>query len=314
VPGNLGKYIIKKYSTLSTLFTRSINPWYITGFSDAESCFHLAVNKHKTFKSGYSLGAVFKIHLHEKDLALLKKIKKFFGVGEIYTLKKGTIQYQVASVKELKVIINHFNKYPLITSKRSDFILFKQGVELILKKEHLTEEGLRKFLVIKASINKGLSSNLKTAFPGILPAKRPLIENLKIPNQYWLTGLIEGEGCFMIKKLNSLSITGSGVHLCFQVTQHIRDTYLMESLIKFLDCGNIYKAREGVDFRVSSIFDIMEKIIPFLAKYPLQGVKKEDFNIFKKAANLIYNKEHMTPLGLKKIKQLKLNLNNLRSK
>lgn len=105
------------YSTTSGKVSTTINPWFVTGFSDGEGCFHLAVNKHKRFKQGYSLGAVFKIHLHNKDLALLEKLKTYFGVGKIYELKRGTVQFQVSSIEDLKVIISHFDKYPLITSK-----------------------------------------------------------------------------------------------------------------------------------------------------------------------------------------------------
>jgi len=41
-------------------------------------------------------------------------------------------------------------------------------------------EGLIKIVAIKASMNKGLSDELKKAFPTVVPALRPLIENQKI--------------------------------------------------------------------------------------------------------------------------------------
>ncbi len=123
------------------------------------------------------------------------------------------------------------------------------------------------------------------------PTKDP-----EIPHPFWLTGLIDAEGCFMLKKVNT-SVTGSGIHLYFQITQHVRDVVLMEKIKKFLDCGIIYNYKEGVDFRVSKISDIMEKIIPLLEEYPLQGVKFEDYRCFKEAGSLVKNKEHLTPLG-----------------
>jgi hypothetical protein len=240
-----------------------INPWYITGFSDGEGCFHLAVNKHKRFKHGYSLGAVFKIHLHSRDLALLEKIQRYFGVGKIYKLKRGTIQFQVTSIQELKVIIDHFDKFPLVSSKWADYILFKQGVELILNKAHLTQEGIRKFLSLKASMNWGLPESLVATFPDIVAEDRPLKDYNNIPHPFWLTGFIDAEGCFMLKKVNT-SITGAGIHLIFQITQHVRDVVLMEIIMKFLGCGIIYNYREGVDLRVTKISDIMEKLYPCL--------------------------------------------------
>lgn len=71
-------------------------------------------------------------------------------------------------------------KYPLITQKRADFELFKMVIELMNKKQHLTPEGLHKILSLKASINIGLTTELKTAFPNIIPAERPIVEATEI--------------------------------------------------------------------------------------------------------------------------------------
>ena len=65
------------------------------------------------------------------------------------------------------MIIPHFEKYPLITQKLADFLLFKNVVDIINTKEHLTIEGLRKIVSLKASINLGLTDELKGAFPDI---------------------------------------------------------------------------------------------------------------------------------------------------
>ena len=92
------------------------------------------------------------------------------------------LHYRIQSIKELQVIIDHFDKYPLITQKLSDYILFKQAVELIKNKEHLTEEGLHKIVAIKASMNLGLSESLKADFPDVKPVPRPVVLNQKIKN------------------------------------------------------------------------------------------------------------------------------------
>jgi hypothetical protein len=127
----LNNHILKNNSTTLATTTSSLtssealHPWYITGFTDAEGCFHIGINKHNRFKLGYSVEAVFMIHLHQffkkektpegMDLALLTRIKSAFGVGSIYILGKGTIKYKVSSVKELGVILDHIDKYPLLT-------------------------------------------------------------------------------------------------------------------------------------------------------------------------------------------------------
>uniref|UniRef100_UPI0022FD6A36 hypothetical protein n=1 Tax=Drechslerella dactyloides TaxID=74499 RepID=UPI0022FD6A36 len=55
----------------------------------------------------------------------------FKGVGVITKLNEYAIQYRVSSIKDLELIINHFDKYPLITQKWSDYQLFKMAFEKV---------------------------------------------------------------------------------------------------------------------------------------------------------------------------------------
>lgn len=127
----------------------------------------------------------FSISLHLRYLSLLQEIQAYFGgVGRISV---GTnCAYFVSSTKDLiTVIIPHFVKYPLITKKQQgDFLLFKSVVEMVKNKEHLTMKGLHKIVSNKASINLGLTNELKVAFPDIKPALKFLPVNIKIPPPY----------------------------------------------------------------------------------------------------------------------------------
>jgi hypothetical protein len=127
---------------------------------------------------------MFQIHLHAKDLPLLKQIQSFFGVGAIQTIKSSSsVIYRVTNQKELiEIIIPFFDKYPLLTQKRADFELFKSVIILMKNREHRTREGLLKIVNIKASINKGLSNTLIESFPNVLPVNRPRIETTEIPD------------------------------------------------------------------------------------------------------------------------------------
>lgn len=64
------------------------------------------------------------ITFHAKDLELLKAINKFFKVGTISIVSGKFVQYRARSRKELLEIIDHFNKYPLQTSKVINFAYF----------------------------------------------------------------------------------------------------------------------------------------------------------------------------------------------
>jgi hypothetical protein len=101
------------------------------------------------------------------------------GVGYIANQGKYGILYQVTSLQDLtNVIIPHFEKYPLITQKKADFELFKRVVDIMNRKGHLTSDGLQEIVNIRASINLGLSEDLKAAFPDTIPVTRPLVVNL----------------------------------------------------------------------------------------------------------------------------------------
>jgi len=96
---------------------------------------------------------VFKIDLHPKDLVLLESIRSYFGVGKIRKQGAKVISYMITSIVDLEVIIHHFDKYPLLTQKQMDYVLFKKAFCLIKNKEHLTTEGVSKIANIRASMN-----------------------------------------------------------------------------------------------------------------------------------------------------------------
>lgn len=132
----LGSVTTKNY--YSTSSTRSIQPEFVTGVSDAESSFFITFIKSNKYSLGYTVQLSFQISLHKQDKALLELIKSYFGVGNI--LMKATRElavYQVTSIKDLTAVINHFNKYSLITNKKADYELFQMAFNLINQKEHL---------------------------------------------------------------------------------------------------------------------------------------------------------------------------------
>lgn len=102
-----------------------LKPYFITGFADAEGCFSIDIQKLKT---GLRVQAVFLIVLHQKDIAILELIKSYFEVGNITKHGKDTHQFRVTSLRNLtNIIIPHFDKYPIITQKKVDFIFFQRN-------------------------------------------------------------------------------------------------------------------------------------------------------------------------------------------
>ena len=305
------------FSSKTTLFnssTLALNPLYVTGFTDGEGCFFIGINSDSNYKTGYRVKAIFLIGLHEKDLALLKQIQLFFGVGKITKLGIESIQFRVSSLEDLNLIINHFDNYPLLTRKQSDYLLFKEVINLMKEGKHLTLEGLNRIVSIKATLNSGeLSDTLSLAFPNIEPALRPVILNSKIQDLHWLAGFTDAEGCFFIAlKKSPGSKLGETVWLRFILTQHSKDKGLLESLISTLNCGRYISKSDYGEFIVEKFTDVRSKIIPIFEEFKLHGIKSKNYEDFKQAALLMENKAHLTREGLDELKKIKGRMNKNR--
>jgi hypothetical protein len=298
------------FSTLNL----ELNPYWVTGFCDAESSYSLKVSKKISSKSGWNVIPEFRIELHSRDTFLIRKIHSYFGIGNISLRKdRNIVVYSVQSYRDIiNVLIPHFDKYPLITQKKADYLLFKQGVELLNLKAKSSIEGIRQILSLKGSMNSGLSETLITQFPTVLPEPRPLVCFQGIPDPNWITGFVDGEGCFYVKvKKNKTYSIGFQIIISFSISQHIRDELLLSKFIDYLGCGVIEKVstRRSVVFVVYKFGDVFDKIIPFFQRFPLQGIKSMDYIDFSEVAKLIKDKSHLTHEGLKKIKSLKSGMN-----
>ncbi len=307
--------------SLSKQFEKKINPYYITGLSDAESTFVISVYKKKDTKTKWQVQPVFAIYLDEKDIDLLKSIQFFFGVGVVVSRKAtNSVMYSVNSLKDLtNVIIPHFCKFPLLTKKGVDFLLFKSAVNIIEQRKHLTVEGLNQIVSIRAAMNKGLTNVLIQSFPSILPVVKPVVGVINDINPYWLSGFVDGKCCFYVgifppkKSKNGappFPHGGQSVNLFFKLIQHSRDIELLKNIVKFLDCGVIQELKTpAVNLLCVNFCDIEEKIIPFFYQYPLHGYKRLNLADFSKVVKLVRNKSHLTPEGLEKIKNIKAGMN-----
>lgn len=159
----------------------------------------------------------------------------------------------------------------------------------------------------------------------------PQCEGLKIRdsnlmNPWFLTGFVDGEGCFRISLTKRDNLVGWRVQLFFQITLHRKDKTLLENIQKYWKVGKIHKSGSDLlQYRIQSFVEI-ETIIKHLDKggrevpsrpaslqgggplppfFPLISQKRSDYELFKSAYNLVLNKEHLTYKGLHKIVALR---------
>jgi len=65
----------------------NLNPWFVTGFTDAEGCFSISIKPDAKLKLKWRASPLFIIKLHIKDLAILEEIKHTLDVGKIRALR-----------------------------------------------------------------------------------------------------------------------------------------------------------------------------------------------------------------------------------
>jgi len=102
-----------------------LTPWYVTGFCDGEAAFTYC-------RSGGTFGLYFAIKQREDNRQIIEDIREYFNyIGNIYRGKeasptknsgftKASAYYRVTRISELKVVVDHFDKYPLQSKKKEE--------------------------------------------------------------------------------------------------------------------------------------------------------------------------------------------------
>jgi hypothetical protein len=127
----------------------------------------------------------------------------------------------------------------------------------------------------------------------------------------YIAGFVDGEGSFNVSLRKSPDYRlGWQPVLSFNVSQKYLDILLvlksvfMCGIIKRRKCDGLYS------FDITNPKEIMLKVIPFFEKNRLLSTnKRSSFELFKKIAILMANKEHLNESGLLKILQLREDLN-----
>ena len=129
---------------------------WVVGFVDGEGCFFVGINRHPEMTSGFQVLPEFTVVQHQRDIQLLHALKKFFGCGVVRRNHAERMAYRVRALDHLKdVIVPFFDKHPLKSKKRVDFIKFRRVLHLMEKGRHLTAEGIEEIRAIATTMNTG---------------------------------------------------------------------------------------------------------------------------------------------------------------
>lgn len=86
----------------------------------------------------------------------------------------------------------------------------------------------------------------------------------------------------------------------------------MSYFVKYFNIGYTLINGSCAEFTVSKLSDIINVIIPFFEKYPVQGVKALDFAAFCEISKLMEKKEHLNKEGFARILEIKNSMNKNR--
>ena len=134
----------------------------------------------------------------------------------------------------------------------------------------------------------------------------------------WLVGFVDGEGCFSAPVFRQRSMSlGWQVQPAFAVVQGASSRDVLEEMVTFFGCGNVYINRRHDNHRedlcryyVSRFGDLRDVIVPFFQENPLRTAKRDNFAKFAKIIELMDRRRHLTVPGLIEIAEIAQTMNH----
>lgn len=256
-----------------------LNPMWITGITDGEGNFSVNIQKGNNKPK---INLTFKIDQKEDSAGILYDLSRYFDCGKVVLDNRGYKSFKVVKLADiLNIIIPHFDKYPLITSKQLNYLDFKK-IAFMLDKNN---SDINKIETIINNMNSKRSfvekwnylSNTYASAEGKIIKLDP----------HWIQAFIDGEGCFQFGIADRISRGSTYIATTptLEIAQNTHDVIVLNLIKEFFEAGylkpkfNIYDLEESLSVRSVSRFVLRDskKIIKFIEEYPMFTRKHEDF-------------------------------------
>ena len=279
--------MIKRYScNLSEDFLKDtkITPYWVTGITDGGGKFSITLKSKICYCS-------FEITQKKVDntLYMLYFIQEYFNCGEIvldskqFDNKYNTYKFIVTNLEDLcNIILPHFDKYPLITSKHLDYLDFKKIVLMCKEGLNLININREKIFSIKNNMNSKRSFYERLDF-------NLSIKSQKLNNE-WVQAFIDIRGLFHFY-VSKIEIN-TCINIPFLILRLRNDEFkLIILLMEILGKASFPREIINIDILKSNrtflcgFFNCFE-IIKFVDKYEMFTYNNFDYYLWKKLINL----------------------------
>jgi len=119
---------------------------------------------------------------------------------------------------------------------------------------------------------------------------------------YWLSGFVDGEGCFLIEK-EQRKHRKKSARCYLKIQLRDDDIEILEAIENYWGKGHTrrvgalknkyHNSNPSAIYRFFGTKPLHDILIPHFEKYPLRSKKAKDFEIWKEAINLLYDKAHL---------------------
>jgi hypothetical protein len=130
---------------------------YITGYADGEGCFTVSIAPREKILVRWEVRPSFSVSQNRDRAEVLLLLEDYFGCGSIRPDRSDrTLKWETRRLVDiLDRVIPHFERYPLLSSKRLDFEAFATICKMMGRGAHLSRDGLREIARLAHSMNAG---------------------------------------------------------------------------------------------------------------------------------------------------------------
>jgi len=147
--------------------------WYLSGFADGEGSFCVYFSPRSRMTLGWEVRPSFSVGQNTSRPEVLNLFLQYFKCGSLRANKgDNTVKFEIRSLRPLlDIVIPHFRKYPVLSSKAKEFEKFVAICNLLSQSSHLTEAGFKKIVDLAFEMN-GLGARRYS--------KQYILDNLKM--------------------------------------------------------------------------------------------------------------------------------------